>query len=156
VAASANTTDVWIHGACAGGGYGGWSYVVREGEQWRGAAGGATRTDAEAMALTGLVAAIEALGEASKAGQLALHLTDVAMLNGSDTHPELARRLAKRLADRSGALKVVEAKTAANAAAWTAFLASWADFARDRAKTRGAFSAPIPKLNVAKFAQDAI
>jgi hypothetical protein len=32
----------------------------------------------------------------------------------------------------------------------TAFTAAWAEFARDRAKDRGAFSAPIPKSNLAK------
>ena len=152
----ANTTEVWIHGACAGGGYGGWSYVIREGEQWRGVAGGATRTDAEAMALTGLLSALESPGEAPKGGQLVLHLADVAMLNGSNAHPELARRLAKVLADRPGKLKVAEARKAANAKAWSEFLSSWADFARDKAKTRGAFSAVIPKPNIAKFVQDAI
>ena len=32
----------------------------------------------------------------------------------------------------------------------TAFVAAWADFARDRAKDKGAFKSPIPKSNLAK------
>jgi hypothetical protein len=32
----------------------------------------------------------------------------------------------------------------------TAFAAAWADFARDRAKDKGAFTAVIPKPNLAK------
>lgn len=154
--ASANTTNVWIHAACAAGGYGGWSYVIRAGDQWRGAAGGATRTDGEAMALTGLLAALEAPAEARGGASLTLHLPDPRLLEAAPEHPELRARLAKALAGWPARPEVVDAARTPQAAAWRAFLGSWADFARDRAKTRGAFSAPIPKLNIAKFVQDAI
>ena len=151
-----HTIDVWSHGACAGGGYGGWSYVIRDGDEWRGAAGGATRTDSEAMALTGLLNALDSLADAPKAARFALHLVDPLLLAGSELHPELTLRLDKIGEARPGKLKFIAARKTANADAWTPFLASWAEFARDKAKTRGAFSAPIPKLNIAKLAQDAI
>jgi len=92
--------DIWIHGACAAGGYGGWSYVIRDGDQWRGAAGGATRTDVEAMVLTGLASALEALAETPPTARVSLHLADPAMLEASDTQAALRARLAKALARR--------------------------------------------------------
>ena len=148
--------DIWIHGACAAGGYGGWSYVVREGDQWRGAAGAATRTDAEAMVLTALSTVLEVVADAPASARLSLHLADPAILEASDTQAILRARLAKGLARWPAGPTVIDARKAANPKAWSDFLGSWADFARDKAKTRGAFSAPIPKLNIAKFAQDAI
>ena len=156
VARPANIIEVWTHGGCAGGGYGGWSYVIREGDEWRGVAGGATRTDAEAMALTGLLAALDTLAAAPKGARFELHFVDPMLLAGSELHLELSRRLDKIGEDRPGKLKIVPARKSANADDWASFLSSWAEFARDKAKARGAFSAPIPKLNIAKFVQDAI
>ena len=118
----ANIIDIFTHGAAAGGGYGGWSYVVREGEEWRGAAGGATRTDPEAMALTGLLAALDSLAAAPKGAQLALHLVDPLLLAGSELHPELSRRLDKIGADRPGKLKLIAARKTAKAADWAVFV----------------------------------
>ena len=108
------------------------------------------------MALTGLLAALDSLAAAPKGAQLALHLVDPLLLAGSELHPELSRRLDKIGADRPGKLKLIAARKTAKAADWAVFLSSWAEFARDKAKTRGAFSAPIPKLNIAKVVQDAI
>jgi len=148
--------EIWIHGACAAGGYGGWSYVIRADNQWRGVAGGATRTDAETMALTGLAAALDAVKGEPRGAALRLHLSDPSLLEPADTNAALRAGVTKALAGWAAPPAILDSRRAANARAWSDFLSSWADFARDKAKARGAFSAPIPKLNIAKFAHDAI
>ena len=46
---------LWVAGAEAAGGYGGWGYALVRGDEASGVAGGARRTTATAMALTGLI-----------------------------------------------------------------------------------------------------
>jgi hypothetical protein len=137
-------------------GYGGWSYVVRDGERWTGAAGGATRTDVEAMVLSGLAAALDRAVDAPRDARLVIHLVDPGVLEPAESHPALRQRLAMALVRWPAAPAVLDLRAQPNAAAQIKFLAAWADFARDKAKTRGAFSAAIPKPNIAKFIQDAI
>jgi ribonuclease HI len=154
--------EVWVHGACSASGYGGWSYVVRGAAAARGMAGGATRTDVERMELEGLAAALEGLGEAPRSAGLTLHLASPLLMAAlaapaaDQANPVLRARIAKVLAGWPGKPTIVDARRAPNAKAWADFLGSWAEFARDRAKLRGGFSAAIPKLNIAKFVQDAI
>jgi hypothetical protein len=152
---NAAVIDIWVHATTAPVGYGGWCFVVRDGDRWTGAAGGATRTDAEAMVLSGLAAALEHAAGAP-AGDLLIHLVDPRVLEAGETHPALRGAIAQALARWPGAPKAIGLRTHNKADALIKFLAAWADFARDKAKTRGAFSSPIPRLNIAKFVQDAI
>jgi ribonuclease HI len=159
---TASSIEIWIHGACTGSGYGGWSYVVLGAEAARGMAGGATRTDLERMELEGVAAALEGLSDASRSGGLTLHLASPLLIAAlaspvaDQTNPALRARIAKALAGWPGKPAIIDARRAPNAKAWADFLGSWAEFARDKAKLRGGFSAAIPKLNIAKFVQDAI
>lgn len=141
-------------------GYGGYAFVRRiAGETGpaalKGAAGGERRTSAARMALTGLTEALASLSDLPAGQSVTLHFAD----------PALAAELVK--ADGDYATAEPEAWAAARAAvaacpalslaplSTTApahgFLAAWADFGLDTAKTRGSFKAAIPKPNLLKF-----
>ncbi|WP_421737090.1 ribonuclease H [Caulobacter sp.] len=141
-------------------GYGGYAFVRRiEGETGaaalKGLAGGERRTSGARMALAGLTEALASLADLPSGQSVTLHFAD----------PALAAELVS--ADGAYATAEPEAWAAARAAVAACpalslsplstsvpahgFLAAWADFGLDTAKTRGSFKAAIPKPNLLKF-----
>ena len=150
--------EVWTCGSCNPAlRCGGWAFVRVAAGQGSGSAGGERGvTDAARMELSALLAALDpASGE-----PLTAHLADPVLVavaarlaaGGAWTTPtgdplpnlDLWSPVAAALAAR----RLSFAKAAPGPAA--AFVASWAGLARDRAKDRGAFTAAIPKPNLAK------
>jgi hypothetical protein len=112
---------LWIHALCDRAGYGGWAYVLDEGGRHSGAAGGARGVTAEAMLGA-------ALGQAlPKAGT---------------TRP---------LTVRSNLVPEAPAAGLSFIRADHPFLKAWADEGQKQGKTRGTFSAAIPKPNFKGF-----
>ena len=105
---------------------GGWAWVRANGASVTGQAGGERGVDAERTAQAGLAAALRDLKEPVR-----LHCAS-----------DLVAALVKP--------PVEVVRTSPEAGTPTAFAAAWAEFARDKAKGRGAFAAPIPKSNLAK------
>ncbi len=135
---------------------GGWAWVRDEAGAVSGAAGGGRRIGAERAGLAALAAALAGLPK------------DTAIELWSASAPVLAipRRIAAAQAGEAApeenldlwaqAITLLSAPgrgiRAGRSAAGTpgAFAAAWAELARDRAKDRGDFTAPIPKPNLAK------
>jgi ribonuclease HI len=148
------TTHLWIAGAQAPGGYGGWAWVAVADGEARGAAGGARRTTARAMALTGLVD-----GLADLTAPLEIHTTDPALkafealrsagwktAQGEPlADPELWDALAAAV-DKAGGPRFTPGHREGGT-----FADAWAAFALDVARTKGTFSSPIPKPNLKTF-----
>jgi ribonuclease HI len=155
------TVILWTASLCRSDpGYGGWSFVRRmEGqtgpEAIKGAAGGDRRTSSARMSLTALTEALASLTDQPANAAVTLYFED----------PALATELVS--ADGVYATAEPEAWAAARAAVAArpvlnlaplpadtpaaGFLAAWADFGLDTAKTRGSFKAAIPKPNLLKF-----
>lgn len=139
-------TDLWIAGVDAAGGYGGWGYARVDGAEAQGAAGGARRTTAVAMALTALLDALEAMTPEQRKAPLRIHAPQLAGLNGSDDPlepPELWAAAAKALEKHSGGWSLAPGHEAAQD-----FAEAWAGFALDIARGKGTFSSAIPKPNL--------
>jgi len=136
---------------------GGWAFVRAEGTPPTGFAGGARGVDADRIALTGLLAALEgpAGGRAVQvlsASPLLLAVADRIADGGAgqDAPTENLDLWSRAIAALTGpAVRIVRVATAPDTA--TAFCAGWAEFARDKAKAGGAFTAAIPKPNLAKL-----
>ncbi len=155
------TVILWTASLCRSDpGYGGWSFVRRiEGqtgpEAIKGAAGGERRTSGARMSLIALTEALASLTDQPANAAVTLYFED----------PALATELVS--ADGAYATAEPEAWAAARAAVAArpvlnlaplppnapaaGFLAAWADFGLDTAKTRGSFKAAIPKPNLLKF-----
>jgi hypothetical protein len=137
---------LWVAGAEAAGGYGGWGYALVRGDEASGVAGGARRTTATAMALTGLIHALEAMTPDQRAAPLVIHAQQLAGLKGSAEAlepPELWAAAEAALGKLSGGWSL-----APGHAAGGEFALAWAAFALDIARGKGAFSSPIPKPNM--------
>lgn len=155
------TVILWTASQCrTDPGYGGWAFVRRaEGasgpDAIRGAAGGERRTSAALMSLTALIEALAGLSDLPADTAVTLRFADPA--------------LAAELVSTEGAYATAEPEAWAAARAAVAarplltlaplatttpacgFLAAWADFGLNTAKTRGSFKAAIPKPNLLKF-----
>jgi ribonuclease HI len=126
--------EIWAHAlAVPEPGYGGWAYVMRDGKALSGAAGGGRRATAQDMLLTAVLEALGKFAADRPASVRANLLPDEA---GAD--PALWRRLQAR-------------PGVGFALAADPFLKAWADEGQKQAKTRGAFSAAIPKPNLKAF-----
>ena len=131
---------------------GGWAFVRRIDGAVSGTAGGRGRVDPEANVLEALVAALaglpsDAAVELHASSPIVLAIPD--RIAGKDPPTDNLALWAKAAA----ALKSLDvgfhpARPTPGGPA--AFAAAWAEFAQGRAKDRGAFSAPIPKSNLAK------
>lgn len=129
---------------------GGWAFV-RDEDPRIGWAGGERRTTRARMALAGLAAALRG----APAGPVAVTApaADAQVLGALLTPPEeppsedldLRAELAKLLAGRAWTLAA-----ASGPGTPTAFAEAWADFASEKAKAGGAFTAAIPKPNLAR------
>ena len=131
---------------------GGWAFV-RTGVELVGMAGGERRTTRARAALIGFAAALKgtAAGEtlavvASRPDALVLHTLLKSPKEPPTEDLDLRASLAKALEGRTWTLAVgdPDAPTPFN------FAVAWADMASEKAKMGGAFSAAIPKTNLAK------
>jgi ribonuclease HI len=135
---------------------GGWAFVRLEAGGVSGTAGGERRIDAER---TGLMALAAALRDLAPGAAVELHTASpqllaiprrIATAEAGETPPtenlDLWAQAATAL--RRPGFVVRRSEPAPGSPA--AFAAAWADLARDRAKDKGAFTAAIPKPNLAK------
>jgi len=155
------TVILWTASLCRSDpGYGGWSFVRRiEGqtgpEAIKGAAGGERRTSGARMSLIALTEALASLTDQPADAAVTLYFEDPALateLVSADGAYATAEPEAWAAARAAVAARPVLnlAPLPANAPA-AGFLAAWADFGLDTAKTRGSFKAAIPKPNLLKF-----
>ena len=135
---------------------GGWAFVRFDGKGVTGFAGGERQVDAERICLAGLAAVLGDLAPGasvelltSSAGVLAIPRRISAAESGENPpahNLDLWAQASTALRRASVAVRRVEQEPRSA----SAFAAAWSDFARDRAKDKGAFKAPIPKANLAK------
>lgn len=135
---------------------GGWAFVRRGAGAVSGTAGGEPRIDPERGALQGLSAALTGLPPAAvvelhASSPLVLAIPGrIAAARSGDDPPTDNIDLWAKLSVALAAADVSFHPARPTPGGPNAFAAAWADFARDRAKGRGPFSAPIPKVNLAK------
>jgi hypothetical protein len=140
---------------------GGWAYVRVDGAERSGQAGGERNTRAERMALAGLAAALKDLPKSAAPIRVDLGSGELVRLArrivggpalGPDEAPtedlDLWAQLATALKDRTASFELGDASFKGGPAP---FAQAWADLASDKAKAGGAFTAAIPKPNLAKI-----
>jgi len=132
---------------------GGWAWVMAEGKGLSGAAGGERTPSTERIALAGLADALKA---ARPGAEIEIHSSDALLIRaprriagvGDPPYEDL-----DYWAPVTAALKTRQARFASLAVTPrtpAAFAAAWAELARDKAKSGGAFRSAIPKTNLAK------
>jgi ribonuclease HI len=135
---------------------GGWAFIRAAGDELTGQAGGEPRADAERAALAGIIAALRGL----KAGD------EVVLHASSDIVASVAEQVRARTAgDGPGAdngdlwpkaaaalapVSIQVVRTSQTSGKPAAFAAAWAEFGRDKVKSKGSFASPIPRVNLAK------
>jgi ribonuclease HI len=159
---------IWTAGVGRGDpGYGGWAYVKATGPVLTGVAGGDRRTGQDRMALTAVAEGLASLGEVppttavivqtdhglivEQGTQYLAHWRGMGAKSAPATpeeHRDLWERIALLVRARPGPVAFSRLRTPSGEAG---FVDAWAAFGLDKAKTSGAFSAPIPKNNLAKF-----
>jgi hypothetical protein len=148
---------IWLHVAHhAAFRVGGWAFVRQAAGEVSGAAGGERRIDLERTGLTALAAALADLPPGA-AVELETPSPQVLAIPGRISAAEAGENPPTENLDlwakaataiRRVRLVIRRAELAPKTPA--AFAAAWADLARDRAKDKGPFTAPIPKANLAK------
>ncbi len=135
---------------------GGWAFVRSAAGVVSGSAGGERNIEAERTALHGLAAALAGLPagaavELHSSSPLVLGVPGrIAAARAGGEAPATDLDLWARLGAALGQAAVVMRPAQRTPGGTSAFTAAWAEFAQTRAKSRGAFSAPIPKVNLAK------
>jgi hypothetical protein len=137
---------------------GGWAYVRTIDGQLTGAAGGERATTSHRMALAGLAAALSDLPPVkpgAAAGVVTVH-TSSAELAGfaalaPGAGPGVGADLWAQVVKQLGGRKLDLVQVSVQPRTPMAFAAAWAETARDKAKSTGAFKAVIPKINLAKI-----
>lgn len=131
---------------------GGWAYV-RAGDEVQGMAGGDRRTTRARTVLAGFAAALKDLPAgapltvvAPRPDALVLHQLLKPPKDPSTEDLDLRAALARTLVDRTWTLALADP----DAPTPSTFVAAWADMASEKAKMSGAFTAAIPKTNLAK------
>ena len=133
---------------------GGWAWVRADGVSVSGHAGGDRSVDAERTALAGLIAALDRPpgpqpSQLHTASDLVVAIpARIKVAQAGEDPPTENLDLWARATTLLAAAPVAIVPTSGAPAV---FAAAWADFARDRAKDRGRFAAPIPKANLARF-----
>jgi hypothetical protein len=135
---------------------GGWAFVRANGGAVSGTAGGRRAIDLERTALEALAAA---LADLTKGACAELHTASPAVLaipgriaiaEAGEIPPSENLDLWAQVATALRRVRLVTRRPDLVPDGPGAFAAAWADFARDRAKDKGAFTAAIPKPNLAK------
>jgi hypothetical protein len=136
---------------------GGWAWMRGAGKDISGAAGGDREVTAERLELIGLQKALSGL---TAGGSLEIHtaaarLRRLPRIAAGETLSEaeaVNADLWMAVLALIGKRPVTVALTPVEPRMPMGFIAAWADLGRDKAKSSGAFSAPIPKTNFAKVA----
>jgi len=141
---------------------GGWAWVRADGAAVSGHAGGDKRIDPERTALAGLIAA---LSQAPGPRPVRLH-TESDLVAAIPARIEAARAgenppagnldLWAKATTLLSATPVEIVRTLRVPGSPAVFAAAWAEFARDRAKDKGPFTSPIPKVNLTKAGVGAV
>ncbi|MDB5455244.1 MAG: ribonuclease, partial [Caulobacter sp.] len=159
---------IWTAGLGRGDpGYGGWAYVKATGPVLTGVAGGDRRTSSDRMVLTAMAEGLASLSEAAPSTAVIVQTDHGLVVEQAtkflahwrglgakgppatpDEHRDLWERIALLARARPGPVAFSRLR---NPSGEAGFVDAWAAFGRDKAKTSGAFSAPIPKNNLAKF-----
>jgi ribonuclease HI len=135
---------------------GGWAFVRLDAGKVGGAAGGERRIDPERASLAALAAALAGLPQGAR---VELHTSSplvlaipgrIAAAEAGGDPPTEHLDLWAQAATALRRVRLVTHAAELVPDTPTAFAAAWADFARDRAKDKGAFTAAIPKANLAK------
>ena len=135
---------------------GGWAFVRLDAGEVSGSAGGERRIDVERTSLAAIAAALAgvpqgAIVELQTSSPLLLAIPGrIAAAEAGDNPPTENLDLWAQAATALRRLQLVSRSAEPASGTPTAFAAAWADFARDRAKNKGAFTASIPKQNLAK------
>jgi ribonuclease HI len=136
---------------------GGWAFVRAGQGPVCGAAGGERNTTARRMALAGLATALRDLPPGAGGGiDVATTSAELAALAGvlaGGAAPDAAEGdldLLARIQAAAAGRRIAVSRVALDRTNPTAFAAAWAELAMDKAKATGAFSAAIPKPNLAK------
>jgi hypothetical protein len=146
---------------------GGWAVVRLNEGQLTGAAGGERRTSARRAALAGLAAGLgdlPSVGEAAVGGPIDIQTTSPELLvfagylarldEGAQADgPEDDLDLWAQIWRVARGRKLILTRAGGETGSVSAFAAAWAELARDKAKAGGAFTAAIPKTNLAKLAE---
>ena len=133
---------------------GGWAFVRRDAGEVSGTAGGARQVDLERTSLTAIAAALAGVAsgasvELETASPSVLAIPGrVAAAEAGENPPAENLDLWAQVSTALRRVRLVMRKAAPGSPA--TFAAAWADFARDRAKDKGAFTAAIPRPNLAK------
>ena len=159
---------IWTDGLCTDSrGFGGWAYVRVWAGEARGFAGGERQATTARMELTAVVRALADLAETPSGAPLricsdsALVCEGVAQLEvwkakgwiTADGDPVAHRELGEQIAVATGgrAVEMVRTSGTPRPTDPAGFVTAWSDFARDKCKAAGAFTAAIPKPNLKKF-----
>ena len=152
---------LWIASLCRPDpGYGGWAWVRKaDGETSaaaiKGAAGGERRTSGARMSLAALAEALEGVSDVPADTAVTLRFLDpdlAGQLLASDGAYATAEPDAWAAARAAVAARpVLELVPSSPTDSANGFLAAWAEFGLDTAKSRGSFKAAIPKPNLMKF-----
>ena len=135
---------------------GGWAWLRDDGASLAGFAGGDRNLDAERAALAGLIAA---LGKPADGRPRRLHTASglvagipdrLRAAQAGEDRPETNLDLWAQATTAVAAAPLEIVRPGPSPGAPTTFAGHWAEFAREKAKARGAFTAPIPKANLSK------
>jgi hypothetical protein len=135
---------------------GGWAFVRQLAGALGGTAGGERQTSPERSALQAISAALSgvppgAVVELHTASPQVLAIPGrIAGAGSGEDPPTDNLELWARAATALRPVDIVFHKAQQTPGGPSAFAAAWAEFAQGRARQRGAFSAPIPKVNLAK------
>ena len=134
---------------------GGWAAIGHVGAPVTGIAGGERHTTARRMALAGLAAGLRDLPSTAQPIHIemtTLEATAIAsVLAGRQAGPEDDLDLWAPILTAAGVHRLSLHSVVAQPDSPAAFAAAWADFAMEKAQARGAFTSPIPRLNLAKL-----
>lgn len=128
---------------------GGWAWVRASGAEVTGQAGGDRRTTPARAAMAGLLAALKDVKGEVVVHAPAAEAATLAPLFATPWEPiedeeALSAQVVAILAGRARLVKLAEPGSP------LAFARAWSDLAADKAKAAGAFTAAIPKTNLAK------
>jgi hypothetical protein len=135
---------------------GGWAFLRADAGAVSGTAGGRRAIDLERTSLAAIAASLAGVGQGAcvelrTSSDAVLAIPGrIAAAEAGENPPGENLDLWAQAATALRRVRLVAHHAELAPGAPAAFAAAWADFARDRAKDKGAFAAPIPKQNLAK------
>jgi hypothetical protein len=137
---------------------GGWASIRANGGELIGFAGGERNTTAPRMALAGVAAALRDIPAEKAHAPIRLWTSSPQLMGlndilaGAAPGPEADLDLWAPIITAAKGLRLDVTLSSLEPDTPMAFAAAWADLGRDKAKASGAFTAPIPRSNLAKVA----